>query len=180
MQGLLCEQISGSKSWRKGPLPSQSLSQALSPSLRALQGRASRPPPRFFTELFRASQPASQAPRPRTSQASRCRASQPSRLPTIFQKVSGHLQELLKNWLLGLLRTLSGSQELQHTQMKRCCIGLGGLLPGQRGVGDCVRWPSTFRSWQHVACSHALEGSSTPDHHSLHGNITANTLNPKP
>ena len=53
-------------------------------------------------------------------------------------------------------------------------IGLGGLPPGRRGVGDCVRWPSTFRPWQHLACSHALEGSSTPAHHILHGNIAAN------
>ena len=44
-------------------------------------------------------------------------------------------------------------------------------------MGDCVRWPSTFRPWQHLACSHALEGSLKPAHHILHGNITAN---PKP
>ena len=31
----------------------------------------------------------------------------------------------------------------------------------QRGVGDCVRWPSTVRPWQHLACSHALEDSLT-------------------
>ena len=55
--------------------------------------------------------------------------------------------------------------------------GLGGLPPGRRGVGDCVRWPSTFRPWRHLARSHALEGSLTPAHHILHGNMTAN---PKP
>ena len=30
-------------------------------------------------------------------------------------------------------------------------------------MGDCVRWPSTFRPWQHLACSHALERSSIPE-----------------
>ena len=57
-------------------------------------------------------------------------------------------------------------------------IGLGGLPPGRRGVGDCVRWPSTFRPW-HLACSHALEGSLT----SIITSCTATsqqTPNPKP
>ena len=49
----------------------------------------------------------------------------------------------------------------------------------RRWVGDCFRWPSTVRPWQHLACSHALEGSSKPNHHCLHGN-SPQTLNPKP
>ena len=46
-------------------------------------------------------------------------------------------------------------------------------------MGECVRWPATFGPWQHVACSHALEGSFIPKHHVLHDN-SQQARNPEP
>ena len=51
--------------------------------------------------------------------------------------------------------------------------------PHTAWVGDCVRWASTVRPWQHLACSHALEESLTTNHHCLRSN-SQHTPNPNP
>ena len=66
--------------------------------------------------------------------------------------------------------------KMDLTEFRSSRFGWFGRIR-RHGVGDYVTWPSTFRPWQHLACSYALEGSLTPNHHILHGNMTAN---PKP